>query len=79
MTPKSFDIATAKEYVGDARMRGIETKARADADRKEYAPPHGLKAVFGSYASEVAAQMDDTVYFNAYSKRLARVERMAAN
>jgi hypothetical protein len=32
MTPKSFDIDTAKEIVGDARMRVIEAKARQDAD-----------------------------------------------
>lgn len=78
MTPKSFDIATAKEYVGDARMREIETKARTDADANAYAPPHGLRAVFASYASEVAGQMKDIVYLHAYKKRKDRIERMAA-
>jgi hypothetical protein len=32
MTPKSFDIDTCKEVVGDGRMRVIEAKARQDAD-----------------------------------------------
>jgi hypothetical protein len=32
MTPQSFDIDTAKEIVGDTRMRVIEAKARQDAD-----------------------------------------------
>ena len=77
MKPHSFDVTTAKEYVGDTRMRGIEGKARTDADHNEYAPPHGLEAVFGSYAAGGSAQMDDTVYFNAFSKRLTRNKRIA--
>ena len=32
ITPKSFDIDTAKEMLADARMRVIEANARADAD-----------------------------------------------
>jgi len=76
MLAHSFDATTAKEYVGDTRMRGIEDKARSDADKNNYAPLHGLKAAFCSYAAEVSAQMDDTVYFNAFSKRTARNQRM---
>ena len=77
MIPGSFDIDTAKEWTGDARMREIEGKARVDADADRYAPPHGLAAKFSSYAAEVAAQMDDTVYLNAFSKRKARTQRLA--
>lgn len=77
MTPHSFDADTAKEFVGDTRMRAIEAKARIDADTRAYAPPHGMHEVFDTYAAGVAAQMDDTIYFNAFSKRLARIERMA--
>lgn len=76
MTPHSFDTATAKEYVGDSRMREIELKARNDADSGEFSPPHGIRAVFINYAASVSAQMDDIVYFNAFSKRLARKQRM---
>ena len=77
MKPQSFDIDTAKEYAGDSRMRAIEAKARADADADAYSPPHGLCDVFVTYAAGVSAQMDDAVYFNAFSKRKARAQRMA--
>lgn len=77
MKPGSFDVDTAKEYVGDSRMRNIEASAREHADigRDAYKPPHGIYAKFTSYASEVSAQMDDMVYMAAFSKRLARNER----
>lgn len=78
MTPKSFDVATAKDWVGDTRMRVIETKARADADKDRYEPPNKLGATFSSYAAGVAAQMDDNVYFNAFKKRKERIQRLAA-
>lgn len=77
MKPHSFDIDTAKEYTGDSRMRAIEAKARTDADADTYSPPHGLAAVFATHSAGVSAQMDDTVYFNAFSKRKARAQRMA--
>lgn len=77
MTPNSFDIDTAKEYVGDSRMRGIEAKARADADADAYSPPHGLRAEFATYAAGLTASMDDLVYHNAFKKRKDRIQRIA--
>ena len=75
MTPKSFDEATAKEWVGDFRMRKIETKAREDAEKNHYDPPN-RGATFSSYMAQVDAQMVDNVYFNAFKKRRDRIQRM---
>ena len=75
MTPKSFDIDTAKEVVGDARMRVIEAKARQDAD-------NGVKDAFAhvkpevGYWDRVMQSMELVVYDATYRKRLERIQRM---
>jgi hypothetical protein len=73
MTPKSFDIATAKTLVGDSRMRTIESKARADADAGSHDAP--AKAG-GSYWDAVISEMEYVVYAEAHAKRLQRIQRM---
>lgn len=73
MVPKSFDIDTAKEVVGDQRMRAVEAKARSDADSGlNDPPPKGV----GSYWSQVSADMDWVVYTTAHGKRIERIKRM---
>ena len=72
MIPNSFDIDTAKEVVGDSRMRTIEAKARADADSGQCEPPQQGP---GSYWSQVSAEMDYRVYINAHNKRMERIDR----
>lgn len=74
MIPRSFDTATAREYVGDERRRTLEDSARAGAEVGVYAPPN-IAAT--TYAGAVASQMADIVYQHAYAKRLARIQRMA--
>ena len=73
MTPKSFDIDTAKEIVGDERMRTIEAKARQDADNGIMDKP--VRAV-GSYWDVVSSDMEYVVYITAHHKRMERVARM---
>jgi len=75
MTPKSFDIDTAKEVVGDERLRKIEAKARQDADNGVMDAPIREK---GTYWDGVRSDMDYVVYTTAYHKRLERIERMKA-
>jgi hypothetical protein len=73
MTPKSFDIDTAKEIVGDERMRVIEAKARQDADNGIMDKP--VRAV-GSYWDVVSSDMEYVVYITAHHKRMERVARI---
>ena len=73
MTPKSFDIDTCKEVVGDARMRTIEAKARQDADNGVMDVPAIAK---GTYWDVVYSVMEAVVYTTAHEKRLARIQRM---
>ena len=73
MTPKSFDIDTAKEMVGDARMRVIEAKARQDADNGIKDAPAKAK---GTYWDVVRSDMEYVVYITAHHKRLERIQRM---
>lgn len=77
MTPKSFDVATAKEWIGDDRMRTLEAKARSDAEngKEGFDPPKFSNT--GNYATQVSQSMDATVYFNAFQKRLERNLRKA--
>lgn len=76
MTPGSFDIETAKEFVGDEATRVIEGKARADADAGNFdQPAYGDKPT--SYWGGVSEEMPRVVYTAAYQKRLARIQRMA--
>ena len=73
MLAKSFDIDTAKEIVGDQRMRSIEAQARNDANAGKYEPP---PCGSGSYWSQVSSEMDYLVYINAHQKRVERMKRM---
>ena len=73
MTPKSFDIDTCKEVVGDARMRTIEAKARQDADNGVMDTPAMAK---GTYWDVVRSDMEYVVYVTAHHKRLERIQRM---
>jgi len=73
MTPKSFDIDTCKEVVGDARMRVIEAKARQDADNGVMDKPARAE---GSYWDGVRSDMEYVVYVTAHRKRLERIQRI---
>ena len=73
MTPKSFDIDTCKEVVGDDRMRVIEAKARRDADNGILEKFQPLK---GSYWIDVKSIMEYVIYTTAHKKRMERVARM---
>lgn len=74
MTPKSFDIDTAKEIVGDECMRVIEAKARQDADNGIMEKPP--KAVKGTYWDVIRSDMEYVVYITAHHKRMERVARI---
>ena len=72
MTPKSFDIDTAKEIIGDDRMRVIESKARQDADNgilEKFQPAE-------AYWDMVRSVMEYVIYTTAHKKRIERVARM---
>jgi hypothetical protein len=73
MTPQSFDIDTAKEIVGDARMRTIEAKARQDADSGIMDKPARAE---GTYWDVIRSDMEYVVYTTAHHKRLERIQRM---
>jgi hypothetical protein len=75
VTPKSFDIDTAKEMVGDACMRVLEAKARQDADNGVMDGMAHIKAKV-SYWDRVVQSMELVVYDAAYRKRLERIKRM---
>jgi hypothetical protein len=73
VNPKSFDIDTAKEIVGDARMRVIEAKARQDADNGVMDKPARAE---GTYWDVVRSDMEYVVYVTTHHKRLERIQRM---
>jgi len=73
MTPQSFDIDTAKEIVGDTRMRTIEAKARQDADSGIMDKP---ARAAGTYWDVIRSDMEYVVYITAHHKRLERIQRM---
>jgi hypothetical protein len=75
MTPNSYDIDTAKEIVGDARMRIIEAKARQDADNGVRDGMAHVKREVG-YWDRVVQSMELVVYDAAYRKRLERIQRI---
>lgn len=76
MTPKSFDIDTAKEMIGDARMRVIEAKARADTEVGVKDTP---KPVIGSYWDRIRGDMEYIIYIYTHQKRTERMERLKEN
>ena len=70
--PKSFDIDTCKEVVGDAKMRVIEAKARQDADNgiiEKFQPAK-------TYWDMVESVMEYVIYTTAHKKRIERVARI---
>jgi len=73
MTPKSFDIATAKHIVGDARMRVIENKARGDADAGKHDAP---QRDAGGYWDRVRSDMEYIIYTTTYQNRIERIARI---
>ena len=73
MTPRSFDIDTCKEVIGDARMRVIEAKARQDADNQIIDPP---SPPHGTYWDKINSSMEFIVYIAALNKRVERIKRM---
>ena len=73
MTPKSFDIDTAKEIVGDAQMRTIEAKARQDADNGVMDKPARAE---GNYWDGIRSDMEYIVYITAHHKRMERAARI---
>jgi hypothetical protein len=75
MTPKSYDIDTAKEIVGDARMRVIEAKARQDAENGVMDGMANVETEV-SYWDRVVQSMELVVYDAAYRKRLERIQRI---
>jgi len=75
MTPKSFDIDTCKEVVGDGRMRVIEAKARQDADNGVVDKLTSVKTE-GTYWDQVYSYMEYIVYITAHHKRMERIARM---
>ena len=75
MTPKSHDIDTAKDIVGDARMRVIEAKARQDADNGVRDGMAHVKREVG-YWDRVVQSMELVVYDATYRKRLERIQRI---
>ena len=77
MIPNSFDIATAKEYTGDERMRGIESIARKDAETLNFRPLSTSDFGATTYAGQIAESMAYRVYIAAYDARIARNERKA--
>lgn len=76
MTPRSFDAITSREMTGDGQARGIEAKARADADRGQYDPPPRHEPG-NSYWADCQLEFKFQTYFAQYSKRLARNQRKA--
>lgn len=75
MTPMSFDLATARETIGDDFARVIEAKARKDADEEKFNPP----SVDGSsYWDKAQKEMEFVIYREQYTKRLARNARKVA-
>ena len=74
MIPKSFDINTAKEVIGDARMRMIEAKARADADAGLIDSPKRDEQ--GTYWDRIRNDMEYVVYVDMHHKKMQRIERM---
>lgn len=74
MTPGSFDLVTAREWVGDDAARVLESKARSDADAGTYNAP---KEPYTTHAGGIASSMRMIVYYCQYKKRMERNQRKA--
>ena len=77
MIPGSFDPQTAREIVGDAEARGIEAKARQDADSGTFDPPDQRGQPGDTYGWLMQLAMRAVVYREQFRKRTARNERKA--
>jgi hypothetical protein len=75
MTPGAFDDLTCQELVGDERARTLSASARQAADAGEEPPTRVL--VEGSYWDQVQAEAEYRIKLAAYTKRKARMTRMA--
>jgi len=74
MTPRSFDIDTCKEIIGDAGTRVIEANAREDAESCKFNLINIPDQV--SYWEKIRLQMQRVIYATAHLKRLERIKRM---
>jgi len=74
MTPRSMDIDTCKEIIGDAQTRVIEANAREDAESYKFNKVNIPDQV--SYWEKIRLQMQQIIYATAHSKRLERIKRM---
>jgi len=74
MTPRSMDIDTCKEIIGDAQTRVIEANAREDAESCKFNLINIPDQV--SYWEKIRLQMQQIIYATAHSKRLERIKRM---
>lgn len=74
MKAQSFDLITCRDCVGDERSRTLESKARKDAERNVYEPPH--KQLAETYWDAVRDSMELLVYRAAFQRRKERLERM---
>lgn len=77
MTPGAFDIGTAREIVGDARTRAIESAAREDAAAGVFKPSIPLRSG-GAYWDSVVSEMEARIWHAAHRKRIARLNRLKA-
>ena len=75
MKPRTFDEATCRELVGDERLRSLSAQGRAAADNGT-GPPKRAPAQ-GSYWCQVQDEAEYRVKLEAYTKRVARISRMA--
>jgi len=74
MTPRSMDIDTCKEIIGDAQTRVIEANAREDAESYKFNKVNIPDQV--SYWEKIRLQMQQIIYATAHSKKLERIKRM---
>lgn len=79
MAPGSFDLKSAKEVIGDDRMRTVEAMARADADRADLSAPFETARLIDeaptSYWGQVREKCSRVVYHDAFFTRICRRER----
>lgn len=70
-----FDTETCKSMLGDERTREIEEIGRLAADAGDAVPD--CMTTGETYWSAVSEKFEQVVLHAAYSKRVARVQRMA--
>lgn len=78
MKPGQYDLETAKEMVGDFRVRAIEKDARDAAEDNRDCPLDGvLRSAGNTYFDTVMLEMECRIWHAAHQKRKDRLERMA--